>query len=154
MMKLMFIYSMAVILVGCHEPFLSRNYATWYIKNCTDHTIKIANGHVADSIINSGDSAIIDRVSLESEPYFEHLFSKWGNSPKQTWHVNVLSDEEVLLRTWMYSERDNSGKQFFKLDSWCVYEHRISGKYSNSGKYSELNCKWVFEISSKDIDSH
>lgn len=147
MIKLMFISFQTVILAVC-DPYFPENDARWYIKNDTDHAIKIANGNQADGVINAGDSAKINSVTLQYAPYFECLFSIWDKSPEQIRYIDVLSVDDELLKTWRYSEKSEPGKQFFKSSSWHLYEFR------ESLGYEEVDSKWVFEISQEDIDNH
>ncbi len=117
----------------------------WFIRNNTGQTLKLkfpsySGKDITDYRmyeIETGTRIQIDGYTLRGksgkfDDYFKKCASVYGDDV--TWQISSL--DNMALRIWRYSERDQSDQRFFIESSW-----------ETSGKPHDL----TFEIRQEDI---
>ena len=162
MKKIIPIFAVIFLCAVCDPPHYDSKGA-WYVRNCTAQSIKLEiagkiENPYFDQLIAPGDSIQIFHMGFvhrkNEVPFFDaiHLQSLWSERAEQSWnnvneqdrYIKILSEEDVLLRTWKYPEKDQPGKQFFNESAW---------KYNinlNENDYYAI-ATWVFEVQPEDI---
>ena len=113
-----------IFLIACNPSDYRdpRNKCEWFLKNSTGSTI----GAGISSFEETPDmfNWILDAIVLEDS-------------------LTIFDSNNVLLRTWVQSQRNDSGKQFFNEQYWQKREWK-EGKYT----YHE----WTFELLPEDLE--
>jgi hypothetical protein len=147
MKKLLLLLSIVLMGVSCDPP--QYDY-TWCVKNSTGQTIQFKHPDSAVPYTAIPGKVVIMHmvtVSKKKNPVnFNEYFTSSINSHGEDVSWQILSeDEETVLKTWRYSDRNQPGQRFFNESLWkfnCLSE--------GSGFVVE-SCSWSFEILPEDI---
>ena len=116
-----------IFLIACNPSDYRdpRNKCEWFLKNSTGSTITVYGAGIS-SFEETPDmfNWILDAIVLEDS-------------------LTIFDSNNVLLRTWVQSQRNDSGKQFFNEQYWQKREWK-EGKYT----YHE----WTFELLPEDLE--
>lgn len=135
-------------------------HTTWYVKNSTDHPIKIIlpfSRKGVKKVIFPKDSAEVfsyNHIVSDGKPTFDRLYNNvtWEKSGKEDQRADILSHEEELIKTWYFTKKNDSDKQFFNEQYWKFFIRKIPGADGPYGIRDE-EYRWVFEITPEDIIS-
>ena len=123
---------------------------TFFIGNYTDRALTISISSTGDDdpiqmAINPGGSRVVIHGFVFRDNNTEAAFGQMLEMvfPNlEGGKVDVLSTDDMLLKTWSFSSKDLPCKQFFKESSWQHYQE-------HKGEY--LRYTWVFDILPEDI---
>ena len=151
------LFCIIVMGVSCIPMDFNDDYWDWIVKNDTEQILilKYPSGNYIDHTswydtytLQPGDWAGIGHRAirrgkkLHFDNYFERIVSLHG----QEVYWQILSEDQTsVLRTWRYSEKDQSDQQFFSESSWRF-------KQNSGGDGQEY--LWTFEIQQEDISSN
>ncbi len=153
MKKLLLFFTVTAIALttGC-DP--RGNSWQWWIKNSTDQVLKLKHFSYmpytpayGTAIILPGDSIVLDRighkpkVSLRFDDYFEKSAGSYGENV----YWQLLSEDDVVLRTWSYSNKNLPDQRFFEESAWHF------DKISGGDSFVIMQYIWTFHISPEDI---
>ena len=147
----------AVVLISC-DPFY--DVWAWRINNNTDQTIKFnfitqrhpdspAYGLYQAVTIPPGGTYSIH--GTETRTYgrdyivFSYLFSNSANLYGEDVYWQILSEDDIVLKTWKYSDMDVPDQRFFKESLWN-YE-----KVPSEDNFVKIVHLWTFDILPEDI---
>lgn len=143
------IFLLTILLsASCDPPkYMKTHDAYWYVKNHTDRPLKVlAPSHASNYIVvNAGDSSYFYAFSPGQQlgaPPFDLLL--W-NTPEQDRHIDILNEQDLLLKSWKYTDKDVEGRQLFRESCWRLYTRDF--EYS-----TQLIYMWVFDIYPEDIN--
>lgn len=138
--------ALCCVTLCCDPP---GNSGVWKIRNGTDQLLKFKcflcmNYDPSYGIISvpPGESVLLCRTAflLKARIEFDYYFSKCGL------YWQILSEDEVVLRTWDYSDIGLPDQRFFEESEW--YFEQNPGQ---SGR-TLMEYSWIFEILPEDID--
>ncbi len=81
---------------------------------------------------------------IGEELRFEYVFGLWGNVGKDS-AFEVYSIDGTLLKKWIRSDDELSGKQFFNESSWDMDRSEFDDEYPH------IDILWTFHITEEDI---
>ena len=135
------------LLAGCWITPDIKNDGYWNVVNHTDQSLRLTyspyNKDFDIQEVAPGDSISVAGWGYypSIEPYFNYWLEQINTFGRDTSFI-VLSESGNLLKEWKYSERDSTGKQFYKESSWNYYRYQ-------RGVY--VRATWTFEIESDDL---
>jgi hypothetical protein len=134
MKKLILFLGVLLLLTSCGrllENWLvnnSKDVWMWHVRNDTEQTLKLKfPSYSGKDITDYRTYEIEPRVRIQIDGYTHKLQSgaKFGDYFKKcasvygddvTWQISSVDD--VVLKTWKYSERDQPDQRFFIESSW------------------------------------
>lgn len=135
------------------EKYGADDHARWYIKNSIEYPIKalILTYDGGKQVILPNDSVSVRYEKIKTKKNgttFDLLYSEttWEKLNEQDQRIDIISEKGVVLKTWYYKNKGESGKQFFDEKYWKLY------KKSNIGPTGRTDYNWIFEITPEDID--
>ena len=146
---ILFFAVVSLALTSCDPP---QNAWIWLVKNNTEQTIKFkypASQNYQVSTLSPGESVFVSdilypksrRYNLQFNDYFENITNEYGDDV----YWQILSEDDVVLKTWDYSDKDKPGQRFFDESSWAYNQG------NNGAQFIAENYSWLFNISSEDI---
>ena len=95
----------------------------WYISNETDEALVVNIVGAKDSkeiFLQSGQRKELVRLYYYDNPVFDDIYSAiWSDSLSWDNHkVEVKSENNEVLKTWTYAQREDEGRQFFSGEDW------------------------------------
>ena len=151
MKKFVLLFCIGLFCVSCDPP---QNAWIWLVKNNTEQTLKFKfpySENYQTKTLEPGDGIFIsDILTNTSRPhnidfydYFRKVVSEYGENV----YWQILSEDDVVLKTWSYSDRGLPYQRFFDKTSW----HYAQG--SGFG-FVVADYSWTFEILPEDISSN
>ena len=150
MKKLLFIACLPVFLCmfQCEDSIDVYCEGSFYVKNVTDEALEICFSDsipdIRSYVVGPMDSVLLRFVTTEridGYPNFR-MFLRTEAGGRCEKSLSVLKDGEPV-RTWLLSEKDGGGRQFFDESFWRNYV-RYDGNMPNI-------FTWVFDIGPEDI---
>ena len=157
MKKLLLFFAAAAVALSCDPP---QNAWHLEIRNNTEQSLKfnyIAQRHrdspaygVYNSVtIPQGETLSIygtttntgERYRMRLEDYFIKSAASYGEDV----YWQLLSEDDIVLKTWSYSNKGLPDQRFFEESSW-IYDHKLG-----EGARIEIDYTWTFDILPKDI---
>ena len=157
MKKMILLFCIALFCVSCDPP---QNAWTWGVKNCTEQTLilKFPEYSIRDNgtlvyrtvTLQQGYTATLysSHTSEHRIINFSYFFDTIVNRYGEDVYWQILSEDKVVLKTWNYSERHLSDRNFFEKSLW-QYAQGPGGYGFVVADYS-----WTFEIQQEDISSN
>jgi hypothetical protein len=149
MKKLLLIFAATALFVSC-DPV--RNDWSWKIKNSTDQTLTLEffDFILYEPTYNTrslipGESILLDEVGLNSRD-FNDYFKKSVRAYGEDVYWRILSDNNVVLKSWNYSDRNLPNQRFFEESEWQYNQEP-------GGAFVLMEYSWTFEILPEDITS-
>jgi hypothetical protein len=161
MKKIMLFLGVIILCSSCGKlitdlfggPDLAQKYqeVDWAIINKTEQSLKIkspyfmynsishryeTNGDYRITMIEQGDTVVVMDILVGEN--FEDYFTLCQNSYGEEVYWQILSEDDIVLKTWTNSDIEQLNQRFFEKSSWKY----VSNKQGNS---------WIFEILSDDI---
>lgn len=154
MKKILIYFVILMLFASCGkmiERWMSGSHACqWHVRNDTDQTLKLKfpsySASESDDYriyeIEPGTRIQIDGYTVsksgtndEFDNYFKQCAKVYGEGV--SWQI--LSEDDIVLKVWNYSDFDQSGQRFFEDSSW------FNGSEANGDSYH------IFEIQPEDI---
>jgi hypothetical protein len=145
-------FCIALSAVSC-DP--AGNTWQWSVKNNTDQTLKLSHLSFVPYVptystisISPGETVYLYRVTLECKygSNFGDYFRKSAETYEDDVYWEILSEDDVKLASWNYSDRSLPDQRFFEESSWA-----FDSKPGQSARIV-LQYTWTFEISPQDIE--
>lgn len=150
MKKIVLLFCFAVFCVSCDPP---QKGWRWIVVNSTGQTLKLtypADNMSAtywtqpiapDASLSIYGRATDKKDNLYFDDFFKSIVSRYGEDV----YWQILSEDDVVLKTWKFSDEHLSNPRFFEESSW--------NKEATSGNeaFITTECSWTFEILPEDI---
>ena len=141
-------------------PFTScdplHNDGEWYVENTTEQTLRLKfsyysvdeSGNTYYITIPTGRSMLIygSDMPIKTSPHFDYYFRRIIDLHGEDVYWQILSEDDVVLKTWNYSKKGLSDQRFFEDSSWAHSSEPGSG-------FAETLFVWTFNILPEDIQS-
>ncbi len=157
MKKLILLFCIALLCVSCAPH---HNSWVWAIENQTGQTLKLkfpsyaVNQMGSDFTYNMhtlsvGDNVFIRSVTKDRKHnlHFDYYFSEVVDYCGEEVYWQILSEDDVVLKTWNYSDINALNQQFFEESQWGYM-------YGAGSRNIETMFVWTFEIQPEDISSN
>ncbi len=125
-------------------PEVTAYSAGWEIQNISgrDVTVSINTDIEFTEDLRSGATTVFQYLWDKPEQIpFGGMFEDWGMTDAT--EISIRYKGEVV-KTWHYSERNKSGRQFFNRDYWDYDDYEFPDGYHQR--------TWVFELRYEDIE--
>jgi len=121
-----------------------RNKCEWFLKNSTGNTIILLKNFYSPNydIVPNDSTITVYGAGIASFEETPDMFNWILDAIVLEDSLKIFDSNNVLLKTWIQSQRNDSGKQFFNEQYWQKREWK-EGKYT----YHE----WTFELLPEDI---
>ncbi len=164
MKKLLLFFTVAAVVAAMTGGDPPRTVREWHIKNSTEQTLKLKflyhqfnNDDLRDYAsfriitISPEDSVMIEAVDFESRKriHFDYYFNNYVDSYGDDAYWQILSEDDEVLKTWNYSERDLPGQRFFEESEWRRGRKIIDLAFYSS--FVEAVYTWTFDIRPEDL---
>ena len=157
MKKIALLFILAFVSTAC-DPYwyMTSNYGYWFVVNNTNQTLKLTYSpynkyfdikEVAPGNMIKVAECVYSYYSPSEEPYFDKRLEQINEYGIDTSFI-VLSERGHPLKEWSFSDRNISGKHFYKENSW-KYSRHIIASYK---KGDNIEATWVFEILPEDLE--
>ena len=122
-----------------------RNKCEWFLKNSTGSTIILLKNFDSPNynIVPNDSTITVYGAGISSFEETPDMFNWILDAIVLEDSLTIFDSNNVLLRTWVQSQRNDSGKQFFNEQYWQKREWK-EGKYT----YHE----WTFELLPEDLE--
>ncbi len=153
MKKLILILTGMLLCMSCDPP---QNAWIWAVKNSTDEVLKlkfpIIDGNEANyntRIILPGDGIFLftthTNTGKRDRLNFDYYFDRYVSLHDEELSWQLLSEDDVVIKTWKYLNNDLPDQRFFNEASW--HYNQGDGGYD----FVEADYAWVFNILKEDI---
>ncbi len=154
----LFLSFMMATTSSCDPPLITW---IWSVKNSTEQTLKIrfipqthqnspAYGQYDTIIIPKDGNLTFYSITADANQYhasfsdyFRASTTMYGNDV----YLQILSEDDVVLKTWNYSDADLFDRRFFDESAW----HYKKGP--GQGAFVIASYSWIFDILPEDIES-
>jgi hypothetical protein len=149
--------AVAALLTGC-DP--AQDAWNWKVTNQTEQTLKFnfighrlprspAYGLYLPVKIPPGKTIVLfsgtTRTGKRHSWHFGEYFNHWAGSHGEDVYWQILSEDDVVLKTWNFSDYGKPDQRFFNESSW-KYEEKPGERSLIVTSYS-----WTFDILPEDI---
>lgn len=150
----MLLFALCFLCISCDPP---QNAWRWNVKNNTGQTLKLKYPEYSINdnnsptyriaIISQDDSIFIygnttdKKKVLNINYFFNTMTGRYGEDI----YWQILSEDDVVLRTWNYLERGLPEQRFFDESSW--YKEQKNG----DDAFVVMEYSWTFDILPEDI---
>ncbi len=135
-----------IVLIACNPSDYRdpRNKCEWFLKNSTGNTIILLKNFYSPNydIVPNDSTITVYGAGIASFEETPDMFNWILDAIVLEDSLKIFDSNNVLLKTWIQSQRNDSGKQFFNEQYWQKGEWK-EGKYT----YHE----WTFELLPEDI---
>ncbi len=160
MKKLLLFFSVALLCVSCKShKWDGERPCYWQIANGTEQTLVLkcpysesflkSDLEYMESEVKPGDIVIIcsGKINVrEEDVHFDYYFKKCADEFGENVCWQILSEDNVILKTWNYSDIGKPDQRFFEESSWDYFP--------GDGEWFALHInRWTFEIIPEDIVS-
>lgn len=136
-----------IFLIACNPSDYRdpRNKCEWFLKNSTGSTIILLKNFDSPNynIVLNDSTITVYGAGISSFEETPDMFNWILDAIVLEDSLTIFDSNNVLLRTWVQSQRNDSGKQFFNEQYWQKREWK-EGKYT----YHE----WTFELLPEDLE--
>ena len=142
----LFLVSIFIFLIACNplDYRNPKNKCEWFLKNSTGNTIILLKNFYSPNydIVPNDSTITVYGAGIASFEETPDMFNWILDAIVLEDSLTIFDSNNVLLKTWVQSQRNDSGKQFFNERYWQKREWK-DGKYM----YHE----WTFELVPEDI---
>ena len=159
MKKLLLFFTVAAAVISCDPSYDGWG---WRVRNNTEQTLKFnfisqrqqdspTYGLYNTVTIPPGGAYSIygteTRTNGRDRMRFDNYFINNVNSYGEEVYWQILSEDDVVLKTWKYSDMEMPDQRFFEESSWSL------DILQPGGTFVDVLYTWTFEILPKDIQS-
>ena len=157
MKKIVHLLLIVLICNSCHKHITVEYSATLDLVNNTGRTIEVFKGKNRFVMLRNQETVkLFERTQMYNCINMDMLLFYDGNKDESVAIYDASTGE--LLREWRYSEREQPGKQLYRLcDSDAeVYTEKVDGSYSinnnyRSSGYFYIRYIYTFTINQEDV---
>jgi len=122
-----------IVLIACNPSDYRdpRNKCEWFLKNSTGNTIILLKNFYSPNydIVPNDSTITVYGAGIASFEETPDMFNWILDAIVLEDSLKIFDSNNVLLKTWIQSQRNDSGKQFFNEQYWQKREWK-EGKYT------------------------
>lgn len=162
-MKKLLVYIIVFLCTSCSSKEVIECSSYFYIYNKTGQTIEIFKGSASRIELKNEDITCLYSTKLSSdlkEVLFEKIMQEHGEKFKDISVYGVIDGERKFLKKWTFAERNDTGKQLYRLSDSELYinEQKYGSLYDNivyftpfEKRRTEITYEYTFTINTEDV---